>query len=803
MEADSQDHLPQHYILLDRYYIGRVLGQGGFGVTYLARDLRLDRVVAIKEYLPRDQCSRGSDHVTVRSYSGEKSDEFRYGLTTFLNEARNLSRLAGHPNIVSILDFAEANGTAYMVMEYIPGITLKKYLSDQGGVIPYGMAKEILLHVMAGLARTHEAGLIHRDVSPDNIVISSHGPVKLIDFGAARQAIGEKSQNLTMVLKPGYAPEEQYRSKGVQGAWTDVYATAATMYRCITGQVPPPAPDRMAEDELVPPGRLCRDLSPSVEAAILQGLSVRAVQRPQTIKDFQQPFTTPPPPPAPPPTCEKQTDVIAGKPDSAPVKAKVRLGNSLKVTLGVALKVALGLVVTGLLIYAVIFYFMYSQEQDAEKWWKQGKQLDNQKRYTEAAQLYNKACTAGNMKGCAHLGVLYANGTGVFKNKNRAVSLFQMACDAGDMFGCAQLGFSYQFGQGVQIDFGKAFSLSQRACNAGEMRGCVGLGLLYLRGFGATKDYEEAISLFQKACDAGEMRGCVGLGAQYQGGLGVTKNYSKALSFTQKACDGGLMSGCVVLGEMYDLGDISSGVRVDHGKAFRIYKSACDGGEANGCTDLGADYLRGQGVAKNYDQALSVLQKGCDGGDAQGCFKIGVMYARALGVKQDYGQAGTFFKKACDSDIPTMDICNAVGEEFDDPGSMKRDYSLARTYYQKACDGENMTACKSLSFLYLDGKGGEKNVEQYISYAKKACEGGDAESCDDLGWKYFKGIGEIGRDYGQARVLLEKACDGGFLGACMGVGSIYAAGLGVPKDDAQATKYQQKAIAGMNKRHSH
>ena len=132
MEADSQDHLPQHYILLDRYYIGRVLGQGGFGVTYLARDLRLDRVVAIKEYLPRDQCSRGSDHVTVRSYSGEKSDEFRYGLTTFLNEARNLSRLAGHPNIVSILDFAEANGTAYMVMEYIPGITLKKYLSEQG-----------------------------------------------------------------------------------------------------------------------------------------------------------------------------------------------------------------------------------------------------------------------------------------------------------------------------------------------------------------------------------------------------------------------------------------------------------------------------------------------------------------------------------------------------------------------------------------------------------------------------------------------------------------------------------------------
>jgi serine/threonine protein kinase len=286
-QPETQEHLPRHYVLLDRYYIGRVLGQGGFGVTYIAQDLKLDRVVAIKEFLPRDQCSRRTDRVTVHSHSAEKGEEFRYGLERFLNEAQNIAKLGGHPNIVSVSDYAEANGTAYVVMEFISGVTLKQYLAGQGGKIPYPVATEIVMHVMSGLNKAHEHGLVHRDVSPDNIMISSLGPVKLIDFGAARQAVGERSQNLTMVLKPGYAPEEQYRSRGVQGPWTDVYATAATLYRCITGQVPPPAPDRLAEDELIRPSVLCPGLPLPIEAALLRGLSVRAADRARSIHEFR------------------------------------------------------------------------------------------------------------------------------------------------------------------------------------------------------------------------------------------------------------------------------------------------------------------------------------------------------------------------------------------------------------------------------------------------------------------------------------------------------------------------------------
>ncbi len=281
-------HLPRHYLLMDRYYIGRVLGQGGFGVTYLARDMRLERPVAVKEYLPAEQCSRLTDRVTIRSHTGEKAEQFQHGLEGFLKEAHALAQFEGHANIVSVTDSAEANGTAYLVMSYIEGVSLKQYLAEQGGRLAWRTAVETMMPVMDALRETHSQGLLHRDISPGNIMITRRGQVKVIDFGAARYAIGEHSKSLSMVLKPGYAPEEQYRTRGKQGPWTDVYAAATTLYQCITGQVPPSAPDRLAEDELAWPSSFCGDLPHAVEAVVLKGMAVRAADRYQSIEEFQQ-----------------------------------------------------------------------------------------------------------------------------------------------------------------------------------------------------------------------------------------------------------------------------------------------------------------------------------------------------------------------------------------------------------------------------------------------------------------------------------------------------------------------------------
>ncbi len=286
-EPESPLFLKPGTILENKYLVGRVLGQGGFGITYLAYDLNLNIKLAIKEYFPQDLASRAAGHTEVSAYAGSLGSQYEYGLDKFLQEARTLAQFEEHPNIVSVRDFFKANGTAYFVMSYVEGVTLKEFLADSGGRLQVEQARSILMPVMDALREVHAVDVLHRDVSPDNIFINTKGQVILIDFGAARQAIGEKGHSLSIILKPGYAPEEQYRSKGKQGPWTDIYAVAATYYHLITGQQPPEALERMVSDELVLP----RDLGVSLEEweqnALCKALAIRAQDRYQTIADFQ------------------------------------------------------------------------------------------------------------------------------------------------------------------------------------------------------------------------------------------------------------------------------------------------------------------------------------------------------------------------------------------------------------------------------------------------------------------------------------------------------------------------------------
>jgi serine/threonine protein kinase len=272
-----------------RYRIGRVLGHGGFGITYLAWDENLQLRLAIKEYLPRDSASRAPDGVSLAVYSGRAGEQFTYGLERFLEEARALAHFVQHPGIVTVTNFFRAHGTGYCVTDYVEGITLGHYLEQQpGGRISVVAALKLLTPVMDALWAVHKEGLLHRDLSPDNIYISRSGRVELLDFGAARFAAGEHSKSLSIILKPGYAPEEQYRTKGNQGPWTDVYGLAATFYRAITGQLPPESLDRLEADELAPPSALGVDIQPEQETVLLKALAVRAAQRYPSITEFQE-----------------------------------------------------------------------------------------------------------------------------------------------------------------------------------------------------------------------------------------------------------------------------------------------------------------------------------------------------------------------------------------------------------------------------------------------------------------------------------------------------------------------------------
>ena len=278
-ENEEQPYLalPLGTLLNGRYMLGKVLGVGGFGITYLGYDLTLDIKVAIKEYMPSSIATRNSDRYNV-TLTGRTEDDYRQGMENFLEEAKILAKLQNTPNIVSVQNYFKENNTAYFVMEYIDGMSLKDYLADQGGKIPYVQALAILEPIMEALVQVHALNLLHRDISPDNIYITTRGESRLLDFGAARFALGD-GKSVSVILKHGYAPEEQYSSHGNQGPWTDVYAMGATFYRCITGMLPPDSVERIRVDALKAPSELGIIIPRHIEQAILKALAVKTEDR--------------------------------------------------------------------------------------------------------------------------------------------------------------------------------------------------------------------------------------------------------------------------------------------------------------------------------------------------------------------------------------------------------------------------------------------------------------------------------------------------------------------------------------------
>jgi serine/threonine protein kinase len=267
------------------YEILAVLGHGGFGVTYQARDTTLGRDVAIKEYLPTAVAIR-EDGTTVLPRSTALADEFRWGRDRFLQEARTLAKLDGAPAIVRVFDFLEANGTAYMVMALLDGEPLEQRLR-RDGCLSQPAIEGLLYPLLDGLAAVHAAGFLHRDIKPDNIMLDAKSAPTLIDFGASRAPMAGGTAAMTAIFTPGYAAAEQFTS-AKQGPWTDIYGLCATLYHAIVGRPPPSAFDRMVNDTYEPLAKLRpAGFSPAFLAAIDAGLKLRAADRPQSIAEWR------------------------------------------------------------------------------------------------------------------------------------------------------------------------------------------------------------------------------------------------------------------------------------------------------------------------------------------------------------------------------------------------------------------------------------------------------------------------------------------------------------------------------------
>ncbi|MEE9552484.1 MAG: serine/threonine-protein kinase, partial [Gammaproteobacteria bacterium] len=274
------------------YLIKNILGQGGFGITYLAEDTNLNQQVAIKEFLPAELAVRTGD-ISVQPISSEHGESFKWGLERFMSEAQTLAQFK-HPNIVRVMAVFPENNTAYMVMEYELGRGMHEMLKENNTLAETEL-KEIMLPILDGLEAVHAANFIHRDIKPPNIYLREDGSPVLLDFGSARQSLGEQTRTLTTLISPGYAPFEQYVSKSdKQGPWTDIYGLGATMYRSVTGISPAESMNRSEsilhteKDPFVSASEIAEGkYSPQFLAAIDHALAFKPADRPQSIAEWR------------------------------------------------------------------------------------------------------------------------------------------------------------------------------------------------------------------------------------------------------------------------------------------------------------------------------------------------------------------------------------------------------------------------------------------------------------------------------------------------------------------------------------
>ncbi len=817
---------------LNEYRIEDVIGSGGFGITYKALDTQLDKVVAIKEYLPSDFAVR-TDATTVRPKSTADQDDYQWGLDRFLDEARTLARFE-HPHLNHVRRFFEDNNTAYLVLDHIEGETLSDLLKREGRLESIRLQR-LVTELLSGLDEVHSAGYVHRDIKPSNIMVRENGSSVLLDFGAARQVLGQRSKSLTSVLTPGYAPIEQYDTKGDDiGPWTDIYALGMVAYRCVSGISETELIDAVKRARLARKGRQDQDMKSAVEVgkglyplpllkAIDWAIKVEEEDRPQSVAAIKEMLAG--------------DEVSDNAPDAVPVDKPAKQSSPPKSDrfgewFGVAAVVLL-----------LAFAFTWWRSEKAEREGQEGTgrvvqeiqaererrdaervaraererkeaarraQIEREQReeaerlaaaqkcpdyyihedYTKVLEWCRLAANQGDAEAQSNLGWMYQNGYGVIQNNAEAVKWYRKAAEKEDQYAQNRLGEMYSTGKGVAQDYTEAVKWYRKAAEQGHALGQNNLGWMYENGNGVAQNDIEAVKWYRKAAEQGDAWGQYSLGTIYQNGHGVAQDYTEAVKWYRKSAEQGDALGQAFLGNMYAEG---YGVPQDDTEAEKWYRKAAEQGNALGQYNLGVMYQNGYGVAQDDAEAVKWYRKAAEQGNALGQYNLGVMYQNGYGVIQNNAEAVKWYRKAAEQGDAFGQ--NALGEMYENGQGVAKNHTEAVKWYRKAAEQGEADAQDNLGKMYWAGKGVSQDYTVAVKWFRKSADQGHVEGQSHLGVMYSTGKG-IDRDYTESVKWYRKSADQGHAPGQFNLGAMYLDGRGgIRRNTRKARELFRKAAA--------
>jgi TPR repeat protein len=815
--TDSQALPPGTH--LHEFVIERVLGAGGFGITYLARDVSLNRQVVIKENLPTQFAWRETATGTVRPRhtSGGDADDYEWSMKNFLREAETLASL-DHPGIVRVLRKFETNGTAYFVMPFVEGVPFDGLIAQRQQKNQQFSEEELrglLERMLDALGYLHDRGIYHRDIKPGNILISNNGVPALIDFGSARQRLSERS--MTVIESAGYTPFEQLQSRGNVGPWSDLYALGGTLCKALTGEAPPKANDRAFDDPFIPLAdrqELAGCYSPAFLMSIDKALASRVVDRWQNSGEWLVSLGV-------------RSNRIQIDPGRAPGSAQPQESQASVAKNQSPPKRTLIWGLAACLVVATLLFFgrnvSNQHKAEREKIVRENTERDQEQERTrlleEERQAVSDAMTALNIRkqpselsedeakvvgyyrdslekasgeAMFNLGVCYANGTGVAKDEVEGVKWYRKAAEAGDARGMFNLGVCYANGTGVAKDEVEAVKWYRKAAEAGDAIGMSNLGFCYTNGTGVAKDEVEAVKWYRKAAEAGDAWGMAILGVCYDNGKGVAKDEVEAVKWYRRAAEAGDARGMNNLGVCYANG---TGVAKDEVEAVKWYRRAAEAGDARGMASLGDCYDNGTGVAKDEVEAVKWYRKAAEAGDACGMNNLGVCYKDGTGVVKDEAEAVKWYRKAAETGHASGMI--NLGSCYFNGTGVAKDEVEAVKWYRKTADAGDADGMINLGVCYEYGTGVVKDEAEAVKWYRKAAEAGYARGMFNLGFCYANGTG-VAKDEVEAVKWYRKAAEAGDAIGMSSLGFCYDNGTGVAKDEVEAVKWYRKALDAGN-----